>query len=77
MKHVFTSTLILLHIDLAKLFILEADALDIALESVLSQTKGNKQLHLVAFQSQKIEAIEINHKIHDNELLDIVDSFEH
>ena len=55
-----------------KPFILEADASDFALGSVLSQPNENGLLHLVAIQSRKFEAAEINYEIHDKELLAIV-----
>ena len=67
---------ILAHVDPTKRFTLEADASDFALGSVLSQTKDDGQLHLVAFHSRKFEAAEINYEIHVKELLTIVDSFQ-
>ena len=77
LKHAFTSAPILIHVDQDKPFILEADASDFALGSVLSQPKENGLLYPVAFHSRKFEAAEINYEIHDKELLAIVDSFEH
>jgi hypothetical protein len=76
LKLAFTSTPILMHVDLAKHFIVEEDASDFALGSVLSQNGDDGQLHLVAFHSRKFKAAEINYEIHDKELLAIVDSFQ-
>ena len=76
LKHAFTSAPILMHVDPTKRFILEADASDFALGSVLSQTGDDSKLHPVAFHSRKFEAAEINYEIHDKELLAIVDSFQ-
>ena len=66
----------LVHVDPKKRFILEVDASDFALGSVLSQIGDDGQLHPVAFHSRKFEAAEINYEIHDKELLAIVDSFQ-
>jgi hypothetical protein len=76
LKQAFTSAPILMHADLSKPFIIEADASDFALGSILSQTADDGKLHPVAFHSRKFEAAEINYEIHDKELLAIVDSFE-
>ena len=76
LKRAFTTAPILAHVDPTKRFILEADASDFALGSVLSQTGDDGQLHPVAFHSRKFEAAEINYEIHDKELLAIVDSFQ-
>ena len=75
LKRAFTTAPILAHVDPTKRFILEADASDFALGSVLSQTGDDGQLHPVAFHSRKFEAAEINYEIHDKELLAIVDCF--
>ena len=76
LKQAFTSAPILMHVDPMRRFILEADASDFALGSVLSQTSDDGELHPVAFHSRKFEAAEINYEIHDKELLAIVDSFQ-
>ena len=76
LKRAFTTVLILAHVDPKKCFILEADASDIALGSVLSYTGDDGQLHPVAFHSRKFETTKINNEIHDKELLAIVDSFQ-
>ena len=65
----FTSAPILMHIDSMRRFILDADASDFALGSVLTQIGDDGQL-------QKFEAGEINYEIHDKELHAIVDYFQ-
>ena len=72
----FTIAPILIHLDFAKAFYLETDASNFALEAILSQMDVDKKLHPVAFYSQKFFMAEINYKIHDKELLAIVDSFQ-
>jgi hypothetical protein len=57
--------------------IVETDASDFALGAVLSQRDGENRLHPVAFHSRKFAPAEINYKIHDKELLAIVDAFKH
>ena len=49
LKKAFTSALILAHVDPEKPFIIEADASDFALGSILSQQGDDEKLHLVAF----------------------------
>ena len=69
LKRAFTTAPILADVDPTKRFILEADASDFALGSILSQNGDDGQLHPVAFHSRKFEADEINYEIHDKELL--------
>ena len=76
LKKAFTSAPVLAHVDPHKPFIMEADASDFALGSILSQQGDDEQLHPVAFHSRKFNAAEINYEVHDKELLAIVDSFE-
>ena len=76
LKKAFTLAPILMDADQSKPFIIEADASDFALGSILSQRTDDGKLHPVAFHSRKFEGAEINYEIHDKELLAIVDSFE-
>jgi RNase H-like domain found in reverse transcriptase/Reverse transcriptase (RNA-dependent DNA polymerase)/Integrase zinc binding domain/Chromo (CHRromatin Organisation MOdifier) domain/Retroviral aspartyl protease len=76
LKKAFTSAPVLRHIDPNREFILETDASDFALGSVLSQYDDENVLHPVAFHSRKFTAPEINYEIYDKELLAIVNSFE-
>jgi len=57
--------------------IIETDVLDFALGAVLSQREDENHLHPVAFHSRKFTPTEINYKIHNKELLAIVDTFKH
>jgi hypothetical protein len=75
LKKAFTSAPILVHADQSKPFIIDTDASDFALGSILSQVGDDGKLHVVAFHSRKFEVAEINYEIHDKELLAIVDSF--
>ena len=75
MKMAFIIAPILVHPDFTKAFYLEIDASDFALGAVLSQMDEDKELHQVAFYSQKFSTIEINYEIYDKELLAIVDYF--
>ena len=71
LKKAFTSAPILAHVDPKKPFLIEADASDFALGSILSQQGDEEKLHPVAFHSRKFDAAEINYEIHDKELLAI------
>ena len=64
LKRALTSATILIHANQDKPFILEADALDFALGSVLSQPNENGLLYPVAFHLRKFEAAKINYEIH-------------
>jgi len=77
LKHRFTSAPILAHFDAQRPVIIETDASDFAIGAILSQRDEEKRLHPVAFHSQKFTPVEINYKIHDKELLAIVDAFKH
>lgn len=77
LKERFTSAPILAHFDPKQVVIVETDPLDFALGLVLSQRDTENRFHPVAFHSRKFSPAEINYKIHDKELLAIVDSFKH
>ena len=64
LKKAFTSAPIPAHVDLQKLFIIEADTSDFALGSILSQQGDGEKLHLVAFHSCKFDIAEINYEVH-------------
>lgn len=76
LKKAFTTASILSHPDFEKPFFLESDALDFALETVLSQHDEEGRLHFVVYHSQKFTTAKINYEIHDKELLTIIDSFQ-
>ena len=75
LKKAFTSAPILAHVDPQKPFIIEVDASDFALVSILSQQCDDEKLHSLALHSHKFDTVEINYEIHDQELSEIVDSF--
>jgi hypothetical protein len=75
LKYCFTSTLIFTHFNPYCKCIVETDASDFALGSILSQTAKDKKLHPNEFHSRKLSPAEINYEIQDKELLTIVDCF--
>jgi hypothetical protein len=75
LKKRFTTTPILAHFDLKKICMVETDASNFALRAVLSQKGDDRRLHQVVFHSRNFTLVEINYKIHDKELLAIVDYF--
>jgi len=77
LKKRFTTAPILAHFDPAKPVIIETDASGFAIGAVLSQRDDENRLHLVAFHSRKFQPAEMNYKIHDKELLAVVDAFKH
>ena len=76
LKVAFTSAPILKIADYSKQFVLETDASDYALGSVLSQEFDGK-LHPIAFYSKKFTSTEANWEIHDKELYAIITSLRH
>ena len=76
LKIAFMTAHVLVHPDFSKPFFMETDASNFALGLVLSQLGDGEKLHPVAFHSRKFSAAKINYKIHDKELLAIVDSFQ-
>jgi len=77
LKQWFTTAPILAHFNATKPVIIETDASDFAIGSILSQRDEEGRLHLVAFHSRKFQPVEINYEIHIKELLAIVDAFKH
>jgi len=77
LKRHFTMAPVLAHIHPTKPVIIETDVSDFAIGSVLSQRDEENRLHPVAFHSRKFQPAEINYKIHDKEVLTIVDAFKH
>jgi hypothetical protein len=75
LKECFTTVLILTLFNPKRQGIVETDASDFALGAVLSQKGDDDMLHPIAYHSRKFSPAEINHEIHDKELLAIVDSF--
>ncbi|GGV55003.1 hypothetical protein GCM10010495_82580 [Kitasatospora herbaricolor] len=67
---------ILYRVNFSKTFFIKTDALNFALNTILSQIKTDDKLHPVTFHSKKFSAAEINYEIHDKELLTIMNSFQ-
>jgi hypothetical protein len=76
LKASFMIAPLLIHVDLSKPFVLETNAFDFALGTILSQPKEDNLFHLVGFCSHKFSPTKINYEIHDKELLTIMDAFE-
>ena len=54
---------------------LKINVSDKAIKVYISQLNNKKYLHLVTFYSQKFISAEINYKIHNKELLAIINTF--
>jgi len=74
LKKRFVTAPILEHFYPDRETVVETDASNFALGCVLSQFK-DKRLHPVAFHSRKLNPVERNYKIHDKELLAILEAF--
>src|SRR5207344_467622 len=74
LKRRFTSAPILVHYDPELPIVVECDASDFAIGTILSQ-KVNDKWHPVAFYSRKMNKAEINYEIHDKELLAVTAAF--
>ena len=68
---------ILIMFDLTKSIMLETDASNLALGAIISQQRFDEKWHPIAFYSQKLIIPKQNYKIHNKELLAIVDSIKH
>jgi len=73
LKKRFTTAPILSHFYPGRKTVVETDASDFALGSVLSQYQG-RRLHPVAFHSRKLNSAESNYEIHDKELHAIMEA---
>jgi hypothetical protein len=76
LKVSFTIPPLLIHANPSKTFVLETDAFDFALSTILSQPREYNLLPLIGFYFCKFSPVEINHKIHDKKFLAIIDAFE-
>ena len=77
LKQTFCSELILGHPDESKPYVLETDASDYAIGSLLYQFDDSGVLRPIAYYSRKMVPAERNYEIYDKELLAIVKSFAH
>ena len=75
LKKVFISTPILTHWISNAQLIVETDALDYTLATILSIVNEDNKVHPVAFHSCTFTAAELNYNTHDKELLAIFEAF--
>jgi len=75
LKKAFTSTPILTHWISDVQLIVETDASDYALATILSIVNKDNEVHPVAFHSHTFTAAELNYNTHDKELLAIFEAF--
>jgi hypothetical protein len=76
LKVSFTTNPLLIHVDLFKPFILATDVSNFAIGVMLSQLGKDNLFNPINFRSHKFSPTKINYKIHDKELLAIVEVFE-
>lgn len=75
LKAAFTSAPILTHWVLDKPIIVETDASDYALGTILSIQMDSSEIHPIAFHSCTFSAPELNYDTHDKELLVMFEAF--
>ena len=76
LRTVFTRAPILKYFGPTLPVVLETDASEFALGTVISQRNPNGELHPIAFYSHKFTQAEENYEIYDKELLAIVDTMD-
>ena len=69
----FTTEPILIMFNLTKPIMLKTDASDLVLGAVINQQRLDRKWYYIGFYSQKLTISKQNYKIHDKELLAIVD----
>ncbi|KAM0701567.1 hypothetical protein Q7P35_010475 [Cladosporium inversicolor] len=77
LKTRFSTEPILVIFDPKKPSIVETDTSDKAIRACLSQADDKGKLRLVAYLSRKFTLAESNYKVHDKELLAIIEAFPH
>lgn len=75
LKKAFACALVLTHWVPDAPIILETDASDYALGTILSIKMSDGEIHPVAFHSQTFNPTELNYDVHDKELMAIFESF--
>src|SRR5258706_3691568 len=75
LKYAFTCTPILHHFDLSLPPIVETDAFDYAIASILSLRAADGDVHPIAFYSCTLHSAELNYNTHNKELLAIFEAF--
>ena len=76
-KNLFVNPPLLVHANPEKQYILETDASQFAISSVLLQVADDGREHPVAYFSRKLNPQQINYPVYDKELYAIVASLEH
>ena len=74
-KELVVIELVLVLLDLSKLFKVEANSLDYMIGGQLGQYDKNGKLYPIAFFSKKLSNIQLNYPIYNKELLAIVKAF--
>ena len=75
LKKAFISAPILTHLISDAQLIMETNALDYTLTTILSIVNTENEVHLIAFYSHTFIIVELNYDIHDKELLAIFEAF--
>ena len=75
LKEAFLTAPVLSHWIPDAQIIVETDASDYAIASILSVTHPDKEIHPMAFHSRTLGPSELNYDVHDKELLAIFESF--
>ena len=75
LKNAFTSARILLHPNPTKPFIVETDASDFAIDTILSQLNNDGVHHPIAYYLRKFTILEIKYPIYDKKLTPIIFAF--
>jgi len=75
LKTSFSTEPILVIFNLKKPVTVETDVSDKAIRACLSQLDDKAKLRPVAYLSRKMAPAELNYKVHDKELLAIVEAF--
>ena len=77
LKKAFTTALVLTHWIPDTQITVKTDTSDYALAAILSITTPSGELHPIAFHSQMFSSPERNYKVHNKELLAIIEAFTH
>src|SRR5882672_7495309 len=75
LKNAFTTALVLTHWIPATQITVKTDASNYPLTAVISITTLNGEFHPIAFHSQTFSTLELNHDVHNKELLAIFEAF--
>jgi len=75
LKQAFTSTPIVMHWVSDAQLVVETDASDYTLTTILSIMTRDNEIHPIAFHSRTFSAPELNYDVHNKELLAIFEAF--